>query len=99
MHVEWGLLRERLGAAPFVPELEGAHDTSYFISKSPMSPMSPMGELPLQSPAFGPAIARQSSNYSEGEIEEHMDTDFLNFSYHNLVPLMKRAPADETSSR
>ena len=92
--VDWKGLRARETVVPFVPDLAGDQDVSYFTSKKPMSLNSCGGMTPVTPttpggsrasiPDGAPRISRCASS------EEEEDPDFLNFSYNNLATLMQR---------
>lgn len=80
--IDWALLREREGNVPFVPQLDGQEDVSYFVSKEPISPRT----QPLPSPL----CARQASEDDGGAPDDDTETAFLNFDYQNFASLARR---------
>ena len=78
--IDWGRLRQRDLAVPFLPQLEGNDDTSYFVSK-------PAESAPKT--ASGNVKASTDSKNSCSPTNDD-DTDFLNFTYNNLATLMRK---------
>ena len=103
--LNWDDLRTRSGTVAFVPELDNARDTSYFV---PPHQRSPTRLSELQSPVGSPLDLARSPRAREGGWprpdpaqppgvgrqasvdEEEDDKDFLNFSYNNLTSLLAR---------
>ena len=88
-HVGTDVVLPLQAEAPFVPSLENKEDVSYFVPKHPTGNLNSMAASSGGMPSPSTNLRR---NLSENTIagDDERDTDYLNFSYHNLIPLYER---------